>query len=296
MVPDCDAKAGCNRLVRVPSNRPWRVPAAWLYAIPKAFLILLVIAIVAAIFLNKSIWGRYLLALGNNEEAARYSGINTQRMTVLAYIICTMAAAVGGMLFALANNSISPSAFGNLYELYAIAAAVLGGCSLRGGEGSILGVVIGTALMQTLNNLIVLLKVSNELEYAIIGFVILIGVIADVLVNRLVVLQQAEKVRRVATYRRVLIYAMVAQLCAFMLVYGAGALEDSASLMMTVAGLFFTGSCLTFAVVSFLLFRDTHGWSAGIVAGVASLVPGVSLLVAIGGLAVAKLPAESSPG
>jgi len=117
--------------------------------------------------------------LGRNEEAALYSGINTQRVKLLAYIICTTLAFVGGALFALDSNSISPSSFGNFFELYAIAAAVLGGCSLRGGEGSILGVIIGTAVMQVLNNVIVLLKISGTLEFAIIGSVILIGVLAD---------------------------------------------------------------------------------------------------------------------
>ena len=80
--------------------------------------------------------GQYLLALGRNEEAARYSGINTKRMVVLAYVLCALAAGLGGILFALDVNSVQPSGFGNFYELYAIAAAVLGGCSLRGGEGT----------------------------------------------------------------------------------------------------------------------------------------------------------------
>ena len=145
---------------------------------------MLICAIVAAIFLNKTIWGRYMLALGRNEDAARYSGINTGRMTLLAYVISTLMAAIGGILFALDSNSVAPSSFGNFFELYAIAAAVLGGCSLRGGEGGILGVVVGTALMQTLYNLIVLVKISDKLEFAIIGAVILIGVIADELVKR----------------------------------------------------------------------------------------------------------------
>lgn len=155
------------------------------FGIPYPFFILLAVAIVAAVFLNKTIWGRYLLALGRNEEAARYSGINTARVTMIAYVICTVAAAVGGMLFALDSNSVSPSSFGNFFELYAIAAAVLGGCSLRGGEGTILGVIIGTAVMQILNNLILLMKISGTLEFAIIGAVILIGVTADEFVKRL---------------------------------------------------------------------------------------------------------------
>lgn len=265
------------------------------YAIPKAFLILLVVAIIAAVFLNKTIWGRYMLALGNNEEAARYSGINTSRMTILAYITCTMAAALGGMLFALADNSISPSAFGQLYELYAIAAAVLGGCSLRGGEGSISGVVIGTALMQTLNNLIVLLKISNELEYAIIGFVILIGVIADVLIKRLVLLQRAEKLQRINAYRHVLWYAIAAQLIAGLLIYGSGSFENSANLMLTLGGVILAGSSLTLAVINFLLVRDTHGILLGLGVGLLSLIPGLSVVVGFGTLAFAKPPAAASP-
>ncbi len=132
------------------------------FGIPYPFFIMIGIAILAAIFLNLTVWGRYLLALGRNEEATRFSGINTARTTVIAYIICTTAGALGGMLFALDSNSVSPSSFGNFFELYAIAAAVLGGCSLRGGEGTILGVIIGTAVMQILNNLILLMKISDD--------------------------------------------------------------------------------------------------------------------------------------
>jgi ribose transport system permease protein len=81
--------------------------------------------------------------------------------------------------------------FGNFYELYAIAAAVLGGCSLRGGEGAILGVIVGTALMQVLRNMITLVTSHNNIEFAIIGAVILIGVIADELVKRYAVRRRA---------------------------------------------------------------------------------------------------------
>ena len=161
------------------------------FGIPLPFFIFVATAIVAAVFLNKTIWGRYMLALGRNEEAARYSGINTTRVTIVAYVVCTMTAALGGMLFALDSNSVSPSSFGNFFELYAIAAAVLGGCSLRGGEGSIFGVVIGTAVMQTLYNLIVLVKISDKLEFAIIGLVILAGVVADELFKRVVAKRRA---------------------------------------------------------------------------------------------------------
>ena len=149
------------------------------FGIPYPFFFLVAIGLLATVLLNRTVWGRYMLALGRNEEAARFSGINTGKVTLAAYVICTVLASVGGILFALDSLSISPSSFGSFFELYAIAAAVLGGCSLRGGEGSIAGVIIGTAVMQVLNNLIMLMKISGTLEFAIIGSVILVGVLAD---------------------------------------------------------------------------------------------------------------------
>jgi ribose transport system permease protein len=154
------------------------------FTIPMPCLILVVMAVVAAIFLNKTIWGRYMLALGRSRDAAIYSGINADRMEILAYVICSTCAGIGGLLFALDINSVQPSGHGSFYELYAIAAAVLGGCSLRGGEGSIVGVVIGAAVMRVLYNSINILGIPTQLEFAIIGLVILLGVIADELVKR----------------------------------------------------------------------------------------------------------------
>jgi ribose/xylose/arabinose/galactoside ABC-type transport system permease subunit len=78
--------------------------------------------------------GTVHMALGKNQEAARYAGINTGRMIVVAYLLCAVFKGLGGILHGVDANSISPSSFGNFFELYAIAAAVLGGCSLRGGE------------------------------------------------------------------------------------------------------------------------------------------------------------------
>jgi len=163
------------------------------FALPAPFFFLIAIATASAIFLNRTIWGRYLLALGRNETAARYSGINTDRMKILAYVICSLLAGVGGILFALDLNSIQPSGLGEFFELYAIAAAVLGGCSLRGGEGTILGVLIGTAVMRVLYNAINILGIPTHLEFAIIGAVILAGVIADEVVKRVAARRQAAK-------------------------------------------------------------------------------------------------------
>ncbi len=165
------------------------------FGIPYVFFILIFVAVAAAVLLNLTIWGRYLLATGKNQEAAKYSGINTHRIIILAYVLCALLTGLGGILHGIDANSISPSSFGNFFELYAIAAAVLGGCSLRGGEGSIMGVVIGTALMQTLNNSIVLLKIPDELEFVIIGGVILLGSVSDELIRRLASRFRSNKVR-----------------------------------------------------------------------------------------------------
>ena len=153
---------------------------------PTPFLIMIGIALCAALFLNGTVGGRYLYAIGRNETAARYSGIDTDRVVILAYVSCSFLAGLGGILFALDVNSVQPAMHGNFYELYAIAAAVLGGCSLRGGEGSVLGVVIGAAVMRVLYNSINLLKIPTQLEFSIIGAVILLGVVADELVRRAV--------------------------------------------------------------------------------------------------------------
>ncbi len=154
------------------------------FELPAPVVFLAVVAVVAAVFLNRTIFGRYLLALGRNPQAATYSGIPTERMTVLAYVISSGLAGVGGVFFVLDVNSAQPVDFGNFYELYAIAAAVLGGCSLRGGEGSVVGVLVGATLMQVLRNMITLVTTRNNVEFAIIGAVILIGVIADELARR----------------------------------------------------------------------------------------------------------------
>jgi ribose transport system permease protein len=149
------------------------------YGIPHSLIALIIVASVMGVLLHRTIFGRYLFAVGKNEEAARYSGIPTGRIIVMAYVICTGLTALAAVFFAMYTRSISPASHGNFYELYAIAAAVLGGCSLRGGEGSILGVVLGTILLQVLQNLVNLLGIPSSLNFAVIGGVILLGVLAD---------------------------------------------------------------------------------------------------------------------
>lgn len=150
-----------------------------LFGIPAPFLVLILVSLVMWVVLHKSVFGRYLFAVGRNEDAARYSGINTKLVITAAYVICGLLTGVSAILIAFYTNSISPSSHGNFYELYGIAAAVLGGCSLRGGEGSVIGILVGTALLQVLQNLVNLLGIDPSLNFAVMGAVILMGVIAD---------------------------------------------------------------------------------------------------------------------
>jgi ribose transport system permease protein len=150
-----------------------------LFGVPMPFVLLMAISLLMWVFLHRSVYGRYLLATGRNEEAARYSGINTKVITTLAYVVAGALTAVSAIIFAFYTNSVSPAAHGNFYELYGIAAAVLGGCSLRGGEGSVVGILIGAALLQVLQNLVNLLGIPSSLNFAVMGAVILLGVLAD---------------------------------------------------------------------------------------------------------------------
>jgi ribose transport system permease protein len=149
------------------------------FGVPHSFIVFLAVAAIMAVLLHRSVFGRYLFAVGRNEEAARYSGIRTGRIIAAAYIISGGLAGLSSIYLAMYTRSISPASHGNFYELYGIAAAVLGGCSLRGGEGSILGIVLGAILLQMLQNLVNLLGIPSSLNFAVMGTVILIGVLAD---------------------------------------------------------------------------------------------------------------------
>jgi ribose transport system permease protein len=147
--------------------------------VPHSVIVFAVVAVAAWYVLHRTVFGRHLFAVGKNEAAARYAGIDTRRVILLAYVICAVLTALSAIFFAMYTRSIQPSSHGNFYELYGIAAAVLGGFSLRGGEGSILGVVLGVVLLQVLQNLVNLIGIPSSLNFAVMGTVILVGVIAD---------------------------------------------------------------------------------------------------------------------
>src|SRR4051812_18315319 len=152
--------------------------------VPTPFVALVVVSVAMWVLLHRSVYGRYLFATGRNEVAARYSGVNVRRVIVSAYVILGMLTGVSAIIFAFYTNSVSPSSHGSFFELYGIAAAVLGGCSLRGGDGSIVGILLGATLLQVLQNLVNLLGIPSSLNFAVMGGVILIGVVGDQVLQR----------------------------------------------------------------------------------------------------------------
>lgn len=171
-------------LVAPPPGQALSALARFLNMIAAPFVVMLVLAAVLAAYLHFTAQGRHLFALGANEEAARFSGLRTKRLKVIAYLLCSVLSGFGGLLIAFKVNSLGPSDFGSFYELYAIAGAVLGGCSLRGGTGNVLGVVLGITLLMVLRNLVNILSIPSELEYVVIGGAILVGVTVDELLTQ----------------------------------------------------------------------------------------------------------------
>jgi len=149
------------------------------FGMPNSFIALMIAAAIMWVVVHRSVFGRYLYAVGKNEEAARFSGIKTYQVIIAAYVICQILTILSAIYFAMYTRSISPASHGNFYELYAIAAAVLGGFSLRGGEGSIIGALLGVVLLQELQNLVNLLGIPSSLNFSVMGGVILLGVLVD---------------------------------------------------------------------------------------------------------------------
>ncbi len=172
------------------------LPGIESFSIPFPCILLLVVAVASAILLHRTVYGRHLLAIGRSEPAARYSGINTRRVTTISYVICSGLAGIGGLLFVFDSGLAQPVDFGSWYELYAIAAAVLGGCSLLGGQGSIAGTIIGATVMVLLYNTITLVDwIPNNIEMAVVGLVLLGGIIIDALVKHAVAIRRTARSR-----------------------------------------------------------------------------------------------------
>lgn len=153
------------------------------FDIPNAVLILFVAAIVAGFILDKTVLGRYTFSIGSNEEATRLSGVRVAAWKTAVYTLCGMFAGLGGVMMAARLNSAQP-ALGSGYELDAIAAAVIGGTSLAGGEGTILGTIIGAFVISTLANGLRILSVPQEWQTVFTGAILILAVFLDILRRR----------------------------------------------------------------------------------------------------------------
>ncbi|HYY10381.1 MAG TPA: ABC transporter permease [Kineosporiaceae bacterium] len=147
--------------------------------VPNGVLVFGAGAVVAAVVLGKTVLGRYVVAIGSNEEATRLSGVATARWKILTYVVSGAFAGVAGIVLASRVNSAQPS-LGMGYELDAIAAAVIGGTSLSGGEGTVLGTVIGAFFISTLAWGLRIMSVSQEWQILITGLVLIVAVFFDV--------------------------------------------------------------------------------------------------------------------
>jgi ribose transport system permease protein len=152
--------------------------------IPVEFLYLVAAVVLFGVFLHRSVYGRYLFAIGSNETAVRYSGIPVDRFKILAYVLCSLTAVFFSIMYLAEIAGVQPSNTGAFLELYAIAGAVLGGCSLRGGDGNVIGIVAGTAILAILKTAVTFWEVPDAMEYAAIGGALLFGAILDEFLRR----------------------------------------------------------------------------------------------------------------
>ena len=146
--------------------------------LPNAVLILTVVCIVAGVVLGRSVLGRYTYSIGSNELATDLSGIDVRRWKIVIYTIAGLFIGLAGVMISARLGSAQP-ATGAGYELQAIAAVVIGGTSLAGGKGSILGTVIGALIISVLNNGLQIMSIAQEWQKVILGLVILVAVYAD---------------------------------------------------------------------------------------------------------------------
>lgn len=146
--------------------------------VPNGVLVLFIVAGVAAWILGRTVLGRYTFALGSNEEAVRLSGVNTEFWKIAIYTLAGAICGIAGLLIASRLNSAQP-ALGLGYELEAIAAVVIGGTSLSGGRGTILGTLIGALIMSVLTNGLRVLSVAPEWQTVVTGAIIIVAVYAD---------------------------------------------------------------------------------------------------------------------
>lgn len=158
--------------------------SATLLGVPAIFIVALALVAIGWFVLNRTVFGRLLYAIGNNEEAVRLAGHNVRRYKIAAFVIAGVAVGVGAVIYMMRLTIASPI-IGIGFELNAIAAVIIGGTSLSGGRGSIIGTLLGACIIGVLANGLILIGMSDFLRQMVTGFVIILAVVLDVYRARL---------------------------------------------------------------------------------------------------------------
>ncbi|HSG69588.1 MAG TPA: ABC transporter permease, partial [Planctomycetaceae bacterium] len=174
---------GGESVSKIPDSFTWLGVQASLFGLPNSVVLMLVLYVIAHIVMSRTVLGRYLYAVGGNPEAARLSGVPVKRVILFAYLMSGLLAGLGGVMMASQLKSGSPT-YGGMYELYVIAAVVVGGTSLAGGEGKIFGTLIGAFIIAVIQNGMNLLKIESFTQDVVLGGVILAAVLLDTLKHR----------------------------------------------------------------------------------------------------------------
>jgi ribose transport system permease protein len=169
---------GGETAYRIPDSFSWLGNGADLFGIPNSVVLMIVLYVLAHIMMTRTVLGRHIYATGGNAEAARLSGIRTNRVLMFAYICSGLLAGLGGIVMASKLKSGSPN-FADMMELYVIAAVVVGGTTLSGGEGRVFGTLIGALIIAVIENGMNLIKMRGETQRIVLGAVILIAVLID---------------------------------------------------------------------------------------------------------------------
>ena len=171
------ASAG-QSIYQIPESFIWLGRGTGLFGLPHAVVLMLLLYAAAHVLMSQTVLGRYLYAVGGNREAARLSGVPVRRVLLLAYVACGLLAGLGGVIMASQLKSGSPT-YGTMYELYVIAAVVVGGTALSGGEGRILGTLIGAFIIAVIQNGMNLTNIESYTQKVVLGLVILAAVLVD---------------------------------------------------------------------------------------------------------------------
>lgn len=168
---------------QVPDSFVWLGRGADAFGLPNAVLLMALLYVAAHLVMSRTVLGRYLYAVGGNRLASQYSGVPVRRVVFLSYVVSGLLAGLGGVVLASQLKSGSPT-FGQMYELYVIAAVVVGGASLNGGTGRMFGTLIGALIIAVIQNGMNLMNVESYTQKVVLGLVILSAVLLDTLRHR----------------------------------------------------------------------------------------------------------------